>query len=170
MSETSKEEDIKEKILNVARGNPKGISDKDITNAIPETSPAERVAVINKLLQLGLFDIFNQNGILTYRLKVSSSKQVIKGADNEEKVVYALIEEAGNKGIWIRDIRRRSNLAMTQLTKVLKSLEGKKNTMPRRREVEILPVLQRNGENKKKIETEEEREARLQNQRTRMST
>lgn len=55
-----------------------------------------------------------------------TSKQAIKGADNEEKVVYNLIEEAGNKGIWIRDIRIRSNLANTQLTKVLKSLESKK--------------------------------------------
>lgn len=50
----------------------------------------------------------------------------MKGADNEEKVVYNLIEEAGNKGIWIRDIRVRSNLANTQLIKVLKSLESKK--------------------------------------------
>lgn len=64
--------------------------------------------------------------ILFFRLKDLNSKQVVKGADNEEKVVYNLIEEAGTKGIWIRDIRRQSNLAMTQLTKVLKSLEGKK--------------------------------------------
>lgn len=64
--------------------------------------------------------------IFINRLKTQSSKQAVKGADNEEKVVYNLIEEAGNKGIWIRDIRVRSNLANTQLTKVLKSLEGKK--------------------------------------------
>lgn len=49
-----------------------------------------------------------------------------KGSDNEEKVVYKIIEEAGNKGIWIRDIRFKSNLNMTQLNKVLKSLETKK--------------------------------------------
>lgn len=66
------------------------------------------------------------HSVLFYRLKNQASKQVIKGADNEEKVVYNLIEEAGNKGIWIRDIRVRSNLANTQLTKVLKSLESKK--------------------------------------------
>lgn len=59
-------------------------------------------------------------------VRLKTSKQVIKGVDNEEKVVYNLIEEAGNKGIWIRDIRIRSNLANTQLTKVLKSLESKK--------------------------------------------
>ncbi|CAG9565501.1 unnamed protein product [Danaus chrysippus] len=122
----NKSDEVSEKILNVARKNPKGISDKDMAAAVPELTSAELVAAINKLLQQGVFDLYNQGGSLLYRLKNQNSKQAIKGADNEEKVVYNLIEEAGNKGIWIRDIRIRSNLANTQLTKVLKSLEGKK--------------------------------------------
>lgn len=69
---------------------------------------------------------FKNVAFTIFRLKAQSSKQAVKGADNEEKVVYNLIEEAGNKGIWIRDIRVRSNLANTQLTKVLKNLESKK--------------------------------------------
>ena len=44
----------------------------------------------------------------------------------EEKIVYKIIEDAGNKGTWIRDIRINSNLVQTQLNKVLKSLESKK--------------------------------------------
>lgn len=40
--------------------------------------------------------------------------------------MYRIIEEAGNKGIWIRDIRHKSNLMMTKLNKVLKNLETKK--------------------------------------------
>ncbi|XP_013184560.1 DNA-directed RNA polymerase III subunit RPC6 isoform X1 [Amyelois transitella] len=126
MTTISSEDVIKEKILNVAKKNPKGISDKDITAAIPELSTGERIAVINKLLQQGSIDLFNQGGSLIYRLKIQTNKQAVKGADNEEKVVFNLIEEAGNKGIWIRDIRVRSNLANTQLNKVLKSLESKK--------------------------------------------
>lgn len=66
-----------------------------------------------------IFDYFKN------RLKAQSSKPAVTG-DNEEKVVFNLIEEAGNKGIWMRDIRLRSNLAITQVTKVLKNLEGKK--------------------------------------------
>uniref|UniRef100_A0A2A4JMS8 DNA-directed RNA polymerase III subunit RPC6 n=1 Tax=Heliothis virescens TaxID=7102 RepID=A0A2A4JMS8_HELVI len=120
------DDQLKEKILNVAKKNPKGISNKDITAAIPEVSSAELVPAINELLQQEYFDLFNQNGVLIYRLKAQTSKQAVKGADNEEKVVFNLIEEAGNKGIWIRDIRVRSNLANTQLTKVLKNLESKK--------------------------------------------
>lgn len=73
----------------------------------------------------GYFDLFKQDGSLSYRLK-DPSKIVVKGADNEEKIVYTIIGEAGNTGIWIRDIRNKSNLTPTQLNKILKSLETKK--------------------------------------------
>lgn len=71
-------------------------------------------------------ELFQDKNQLLYKYKDPSKKTVNKGADNEERVVYKIIEEAGNKGIWIRDIRFKSNLNMTQLNKVLKSLETKK--------------------------------------------
>lgn len=64
---TSKDDDIKEKILNLAKKNPKGISDKDITAAIPDLPADVKVSVINKLLQQGNFDLYNQGGSLIYR-------------------------------------------------------------------------------------------------------
>lgn len=66
MSE-SQEEELKEKILNLARKNPKGITDNDITTAIPDLTSAELVTTINKLLQQGCFDIYKQGGSLVYR-------------------------------------------------------------------------------------------------------
>lgn len=71
--------------------------------------------------------MFKDKSLLLYKYKDPSKKTVLKGADNEEKLVFKIIEEAGNKGIWIRDIRIKSNLNATQLNKVLKSLETKKN-------------------------------------------
>ena len=49
-----------------------------------------------------------------------------KGFEREEKLVYQIVEDSGNKGIWIRDIRIRSNLPNTQISKILKTLESKK--------------------------------------------
>ena len=49
-----------------------------------------------------------------------------KGENKEERVVLGLIEEAGNKGIWTKDIRIKSSLSQATLNKVLKALEGKK--------------------------------------------
>lgn len=92
---------------------------------MPDVQPTERAQAINKLLTKGYFDLFKQGGSLFYRLK-DPSKAVIKGANNEEKIVYTVIKEAGNTGIWIRDIRNKSNLTQTQLNKILKSLETNK--------------------------------------------
>jgi len=51
---------------------------------------------------------------------------VTKGCEKEERLVYQIIEDAGNKGIWMRDIRFKSNLPRKPLTRILKVLENKK--------------------------------------------
>lgn len=112
------------RIIVLARERPKGISDKDLAVEIPDLQPVQRAQIINKLLSQGYFDLFKQGGLLFYRLK--DPTKLAKCADNEEKIVYRIIEEAGNKGIWTRDIRFKSNLMHTQLQKILKSLETKK--------------------------------------------
>ncbi|XP_029659439.1 probable DNA-directed RNA polymerase III subunit RPC6 [Formica exsecta] len=115
---------IEQKIITLAQGKPKGISDKDLAIEMPDLQPVQRAQIINKLLSQGYFDLYKQAGVLSYRLK--DPTKIAKGADNEEKIVYRIIEEAGNKGIWTRDIRFKSNLMHTQLKKILKSLETKK--------------------------------------------
>jgi DNA-directed RNA polymerase III subunit RPC6 len=43
----------------------------------------------------------------------------------EELLVYQVIKQAGNTGVWTRDLKVRTNLAQPQVTKMLKALEGK---------------------------------------------
>lgn len=57
---------------------------------------------------------------------MTSDPEDLRSADNEEKLVYRIIKEAGNKGVWIRDIRKECNLLRKQLEKTLRSLENKK--------------------------------------------
>ena len=40
--------------------------------------------------------------------------------------MYQIIEDAGNKGIWMRDIRLKSNLLQAPTIKILRTLESKK--------------------------------------------
>lgn len=49
-----------------------------------------------------------------------------KGFEKEERLVYQIIEDAGNKGIWMRDIRFKSNLLQAPTIKILRTLESKK--------------------------------------------
>ncbi|KAJ8963180.1 hypothetical protein NQ318_018645, partial [Aromia moschata] len=102
---------VEQRLLELAKSKPEGISNADIKEHISDIPLTEITVIINKCLKNGTFDLFKTKDNLFY---------------NEEKVVYKIIEEAGNKGIWIRDIRFKSNLNMTQLNKVLKSLETKK--------------------------------------------
>ncbi|KAF0036941.1 hypothetical protein F2P81_009815 [Scophthalmus maximus] len=57
---------------------------------------------------------------------VEVENRKMKGSDNQEKLVYQVIEDAGSKGIWSRDIRFKSNLPLTEVNKILKNLESKK--------------------------------------------
>ncbi|XP_015187952.1 PREDICTED: DNA-directed RNA polymerase III subunit RPC6 isoform X2 [Polistes dominula] len=95
-------------------------------NEMPKLQANQRAQTINKLLGKGYLDLYKHNGSLLYMLKDPSKTKIAKGSDNEEKIVYNIIEEAGNKGIWIRDIRTKSNLVLIQLNKILKKLENKK--------------------------------------------
>ncbi|XP_031620057.1 probable DNA-directed RNA polymerase III subunit RPC6 [Contarinia nasturtii] len=126
-STSSTIDEIGELITKHAQENPEGLSNSDLSELLPNISVQDRVASINRLLQLGHLEILTKNNSLIYRYKdVSKKTNVPKGADNEEKIVYGIIEEADNKGIWIRDIRVKSNLIMTQLNKILKNLESRK--------------------------------------------
>lgn len=119
--------ELGQKIITLASEKNGGITNDDLVQNFSTYSVEERVGSINKLLQLGIIEVLTKGTSLIYRLKDSNKKTTLpKGADNEEKIVYSIIEEGGNKGIWIRDIRVKSNLIMTQLNKILKNLENKK--------------------------------------------
>lgn len=118
---------IGETIIEHARQIKAGLSNEDLAKLMPTTSAEARVKAINALLQKGTIEILKKQNSLIYRLKDDQKNATgPKGADNEEKIVYSIIEQGGNKGIWIRDIRVKSNLIMTQLNKILKNLENKK--------------------------------------------
>ena len=82
-----------------------------------------RAAAMNKLLAEGKIELCVQGSQPLFRLKDHEKN---KGSDAEEKVVYSIIEDAGNKGIWLRDVRFKSNLNQKVLNKVIKSMESKK--------------------------------------------
>ncbi|KAH0953358.1 hypothetical protein HN011_004278 [Eciton burchellii] len=114
---------MEQKIITLAQSKPKGISDKDLTVIMPDLQPIQRAHIINNLLSKGYFDLFKQGGSLFYRLK--DPKKLAKGADNEEKIIYKIIQESGNEGISAYQIKLQSNLMQTQLGKILKNLEAK---------------------------------------------
>jgi len=116
---------VEEKILELVSEFPQGVTDKILLANMPSVDPRARAQAINKLLVGEKIDLFKGNEGLVYRKKEPSKAGSIAG-DQEEKIVFKIIENSGNVGVWIRDIRAKSNLGQTQLNKVLKSLETKR--------------------------------------------
>ncbi|XP_032881628.1 DNA-directed RNA polymerase III subunit RPC6 [Amblyraja radiata] len=124
--ETSDPAAMESRILELCQQFPQGITDQVIQNDMPQVEPQKRALVINRLLSTGQLDLLRGTAGLLYRIKDVQTASKMKGSDNQEKLVYQIIEDAGNKGIWSRDIRYKSNLPLTEINKILKNMESKK--------------------------------------------
>ncbi|KAJ3292714.1 34-kDa subunit of RNA polymerase III (C) [Borealophlyctis nickersoniae] len=60
---------------------------------------------------------------LAFRARTTEEATKASGMTDHERIVWALIKQAGNKGIWIKDIKIKSNLHTQIVTNVMKSLE-----------------------------------------------
>lgn len=45
--------------------------------------------------------------------------------DSDSKLIYSYIKDAGSEGIWTKDLKKRTNLHLNVVNRVLKSLEQK---------------------------------------------
>ncbi|XP_071484747.1 DNA-directed RNA polymerase III subunit RPC6-like [Diadema antillarum] len=117
---------LEERILELCKQDANGIPDSALQKQLPNIDTQQRVTAVNRLLSSGKIDLVKTSSELLYRLKDPASVSKIKGADNQERLVYQIIEQSGNKGIWTRDIRLKSSLQLTQLNKILRNLESRK--------------------------------------------
>ncbi|NWW41901.1 RPC6 polymerase, partial [Panurus biarmicus] len=118
--------DIESRIIELCHQFPHGSTDQVIQNDMPHMEAQQRAVAINRLLSMGQLDLLRSSAGLLYRIKDSQNASKMKGSDNQEKLVYQIIEDPGNKSIWSRDIRYKSNLPLTEINKILKNLESKK--------------------------------------------
>lgn len=116
--------EVKEKILELLTSKPDGVSNKEFQTQLSSFTPQEQLSAINELLSSNRIELLQKGNELVYRFKdVKSSTQEM---DNDEAVIYSIIEASKNTGIWTKDIRTKSNLAMQPLNKLLKTMESRK--------------------------------------------
>ncbi|XP_065340607.1 DNA-directed RNA polymerase III subunit RPC6 [Cloeon dipterum] len=116
---------VEAKILDVLKSAPNGIDEKARKQLFEDCDSSNILTIFNGLLAQGKIEILaDEHKNLIYKLKEAN---LIPGLEKiEDQIVYDHIARSGDQGIWIRDIRTKTNLPNHTLNKILKQLESKK--------------------------------------------
>ncbi|KRZ32684.1 DNA-directed RNA polymerase III subunit RPC6, partial [Trichinella pseudospiralis] len=118
---------FKEKILEVIKRYPNGCPDGVLRAEISSKEVKDMANAINELLAEHRIDLLKNGNEIYYKF-VSESAVVdsIMPLDPLEKLLYQLIADAKNMGIWIGDLKSKSNIPHRRLMKVIRSMENRK--------------------------------------------
>jgi DNA-directed RNA polymerase III subunit RPC6 len=86
--------------------------------------------IINGFSKEGRLTMMKDGDELVYRLASAEEASKFSGLDVAARMVYQIIEKAGNKGIWTKDIRVQSNIQQQALNKIFKQLENRQLIKP----------------------------------------
>lgn len=124
-------DEVKDAIMELVAAYESGISEAELSRTMSSTPVQLRMNAINALTDEGKVQLCKRGSDLIYRAinsKSSSNHSAVINSNItiEERAVYAVVESAGSKGIWNREIRNQTKLPLNQMSKVLKNLETKK--------------------------------------------
>jgi len=119
--------DIENRILQLCDENAKGIMVSTLQSEMPQFPAELLTAVVNSLLKAKkLSVVVRAKQHFLVRSDLQPNRKATGLSDHDEKLVYQIVENAGNKGIWEKDVRIRSKLPLLSTTKILKNLESRK--------------------------------------------
>ena len=113
-------------ILEQCKLHPEGIPDVDLAAKISHIPVTDRAVAINRLLSQRKLQIFKDGDALVYKEVKQDEAVKFKGLSSEDLLVYQIIQQSGNTGIWTKELKQKSNLPQTQIGKIFKSLEARK--------------------------------------------
>lgn len=127
----AKSEGVPEKALALMRMHPEGVPQNLLETEL-QMSGEDMLQMTNQLLSQNLIDVLSGGSgkELIFKLKDLDQAMKLKGLTAEDMLVYQAIQSGKNQGIWSRDIKRRTNLAQTAVTKILKTLETRNLVKP----------------------------------------
>ncbi|EIE24611.1 RNA polymerase Rpc34 [Coccomyxa subellipsoidea C-169] len=113
---------IEESILALCRQHPEGLPEAVLEQYIPAT---QRTTAMNNLLAKHRLRILQhpRDNSLVYQEVIQEEAAKLKGLSAEDLLVYQHIAQAGDTGIWTKDLKNRTNLQQPQITKILKNLD-----------------------------------------------
>uniref|UniRef100_A0A5S6Q4B8 DNA-directed RNA polymerase III subunit RPC6 n=1 Tax=Trichuris muris TaxID=70415 RepID=A0A5S6Q4B8_TRIMR len=122
----SSNESLDQQVLATIARFPDGCPDDELRKQFAQNNANEYVSTINSLLSSQKVEVLRSGSQLFYKTRAQSADDNAQALNPSESIVYQLIEDAGNRGIWVRDLKTKSNVPHPQFKKVLKSLENRK--------------------------------------------
>ncbi|KAL7570662.1 hypothetical protein ACA910_014935 [Epithemia clementina (nom. ined.)] len=110
-----------------------GISNNALKTRFGADNYVRLVPIINSLLSSSRLSMSrgSSGNELYYTLVSSEVASKFAGLDVSARLVYQVIEKAGNMGIWTKDIKKETNIQNNQaLNKIFKTLENRKLIKP----------------------------------------
>jgi DNA-directed RNA polymerase III subunit RPC6 len=102
-----------------------GLTDKIMEENLKDVDLNVRAQALNALLQKRQLQIFKQGDFIFYKQQTKEESVRFKGLSSEDMLIYQAIKNAGNMGIWTKDMKRETNLQQPQVNKALKNLEAR---------------------------------------------
>jgi len=122
---------LEKELMNFCLKNPMGVKQQQIQAELIDGSDKytlmDLALAINSLTNKGRLTLFRHEGVCIWRPVAEDKANKLISLTQQERIVYAAIEKENNKGIWIKDLRKRTNImGQGVLEKILKSLVTRK--------------------------------------------
>ena len=106
-----------EEILDFLAKTDEGATEEQILQAFPHLKRSEIISSITRLHHSAQAEVVVMNGKPHYRALINKT-------GNYEEMVLSQLAQSGTNGMWLRDIKMRTNIPHNLILKILKNLEG----------------------------------------------
>jgi DNA-directed RNA polymerase III subunit RPC6 len=140
--------ELEQKALDMVMKFPEGLPDEEL-DKILQMEHETRRDVMQSLINKGCIDFLeSEKGALIYRFRSPEKRERYKELDPIEVLVYELLEEAGNKGLCVKELSMQMKQPAARINKLLGSMEKKglikfiKSIQSKKRKVWMLRELE----------------------------
>jgi DNA-directed RNA polymerase III subunit RPC6 len=108
--------------------NPNGVTQEELEKALPGVSLEVLAECLSSLSHEGRVNFLthSKTGEIIYKAVPLHIYKRLQELTPVQQILYKLIEQSQQDGVWTRHLRTRSNLSQSEFNKALKSLEAKK--------------------------------------------
>jgi predicted transcriptional regulator len=118
--------DVRDRFISMCEAEGGTMSDEKFKKLNSRDSLADLADVINQLLTEGRLHLYsNSEKSLHYRLLDNDVREMLKNLSDSDMSVYDAVSESERKGIWIKDLKRKTRLQDKEAKKSLKLLQSR---------------------------------------------